>query len=375
MTAHEDAVALRARAEASGVFSQGQGPAGQPVEPGSAIMFAADARAMLMRKPVTAIGYAGGEQGEPRVFIYTRRRLTIAEMRLLGDRSIMASRPVFRTAHPFVVGRATRPALQPVARQGLYMACGGSISVGNSREAGTLGALLGDRAGNVFGLSCNHVTGGCSNARPGLPIVSPGILDVGAGAAAPQTIGFHARALQFISGDPFSIPGFGGNLDAAVFTIASPSAHSSSQGGIYDTPVHTAMPVPDDPVEKVGRSTGHTYGVIESCLAGAQRIDYRMTAYHSAEESSPFTGSVFFEPVYIVRGSGGRFAAEGDSGALVVAGRARGTPVAVGLVIGGDTTSDVTYMLPLPPVLAALDMKPVSGLNLSEPYMGVDFSV
>ncbi len=244
---------------------------------------------------------------------------------------------------------------------GERLCCGSSISVGNAREAGTLGALLGDERGAIFGLSCNHVTGGCSNARIDMPIVAPGILDVGAGAPDPRTIGLHRRALPFVQGDPSSVPGYRDNADAAIFKVIDPDRVTSWQGEEYDTPSQVADPEEDAPVEKVGRTTRRTKGFIESRLIGPQRVDYNLTVYHSAEENVTFKGTVFFEPVYILRGNSSSFAIEGDSGSLVVHREDGHDPAAaVGLVIGGHGNEE-TYMIPLKPLLDKLGLTLVSG--------------
>ena len=48
------------------------------------------------------------------------------------------------------------------------IACGSSVGIGNQRNAGTLTALARSRDGGaLFGVSCNHVVGGCSTAQPG----------------------------------------------------------------------------------------------------------------------------------------------------------------------------------------------------------------
>ncbi len=112
-------------------------------------------------------------------------------------------------------------------------------------------------------------------------------------------------------------------------------------------------------MEKVGRTTRHTKGFVESRLVGPQRIDYNLTIYHSAEENITFRGTVFFDPVYILRGFSGVFAIEGDSGALVVYREQGKTPSAVGIVIGGH--NEETYMIPLKPVLEKLGLKLMSG--------------
>src|SRR5271156_3688862 len=71
--------------------------------------------------------------------------------------------------------------------------CGSSISVGNFRDAGTLGCLVRDGAGVLYGLSNNHVTGSCSFAGVGLPILAPGVYDVAPNSLPPFTLGFHHR--------------------------------------------------------------------------------------------------------------------------------------------------------------------------------------
>ncbi len=69
---------------------------------------------------------------------------------------------------------------EPIRRHQGRIACGSSIGIGNQRNAGTLTAIAIDDQEQLFGLSCNHVVGGCNTALPGTPIVIPGIQDVSA---------------------------------------------------------------------------------------------------------------------------------------------------------------------------------------------------
>jgi hypothetical protein len=86
-----------------------------------------------------------------------------------------------------------------------------------------------------------------------------------------------------------------------------------------------------------------------------------LTVYHSAEENITFKGTVFFEPVYIIRGYDGGFAIEGDSGSVVVHREPGHSPTAaVGLVIGGRGNEE-TYMVPLKPVIEKLGLSLVTG--------------
>lgn len=354
---------LRRWAEETGVFSQGRSTGtltrAQLGGPGS--MFSAGAAEAFVSKPITAVGYAASERGDPRVYLYTRRKLTRAEEAGLADNGLGI--PVtFRVAQPLSVSTPTAASRVPVLYRDGRLCCGSSISVGNTREAGTLGALLRGNGSTLYGLSCNHVTGGCSNSRVDMPIVAPGILDVGAAAPHPRTIGLHRQALQFIQGDPSSVPAYLDNEDAAVFEITDPGTVSSWQGDAYDTPADVEEPEEGAPVEKVGRTTGHTRGYVESRLVGPQRIDYDLVVHHSAEEGITFKGTVYFEPVYIVRGSGGGFAINGDSGSIVVQREAGAEPkAAVGLVIGGRGHEE-TYMVPLKAVLDKLGLSLVTGL-------------
>jgi hypothetical protein len=365
MNVAEEAARIRRWAETAGIYSQGRsaGVIQQRDQLGAGTMFSAQAENTFVRKPITAVGFAASERSDHRVFIYTRRKLTAIEQKSLQSSTKANAKLEFRVAQPFSVSVPTGVAAIPLGLRHDRITCGSSISVGNNREAGTLGALLRDKKGTLYGLSCNHVTGGCSNARIGLPIVAPGILDVGSDAAVPRTIGRHQRALQFIAGDPSSVVNFHDNADAAIFSIEDEVRHSTWQSDVADTPSLVASPEEDMPVEKVGRTTGHTTGVIESQLSGAVRIDYKMTAYHSAEENTNFAGSIFYQPVYIIRGKGQGFAGEGDSGALVFSREEAKTSVSVGLVIGGDPTNDVTYMLPLKPILMKFDCALVSGVE------------
>jgi hypothetical protein len=354
---------LRAWAEELGVFSQGR--ANTPVAPDDALrgneMFAAGAARTFASKPITAIGFANSKRRPPRIFIYTRRKLTKAEAAQLSENSL--DFPIeFRVAQPFSVTVPSQAATFPTMFRHNRLACGSSISIGNDRTAGTIGALLRNAAGELFGLSCNHVTGGCSNARIHAPIVAPGILDVGPSAPDPRTIGHHHRSLPFLQGDPSVVPAYKHNSDGAVFKVLDSDQMTSWQGHSYDTPAVVEDPEEDAPVEKVGRSTHHTRGIVESHLSGPLRIDYQSTIYHSAEENIAFRGSVYFDPVFTVRGVGGTFAIDGDSGALVVRREAGSeTPeAAVGIVIGGKGHQE-TYIIPLKSALDALKMSLVSG--------------
>ena len=239
--------------------------------------------------------------------------------------------------------------------------CGSSISVGNNREAGTLGCLVKDQAGSIYGLSNNHVTGGCSFAGVNLPIVAPGIFDVVPNGLAPFTIGFHSSSLPFVAGSADNVQAQA-NLDASIFRLVDPSSASSHQGTAYDTPITAGAMLDNIDVEKVGRTTQHTRGRVIGQMYGAHPVNYNSPLYG-------FSGTVYFDPVFAIVGQGQLFSDTGDSGALVTTLDQQGQRIAVGIVIGGKNDGSApggktTIVLPILPILQAFGVSFVGGHNV-----------
>lgn len=231
------------------------------------------------------------------------------------------------TISPVAVAEATSTCELHVVGTNAFYTCGSSISVGNNREAGTFGCLVRDAMGNLFGLTNNHVSGACSYAPNGLPVLAPGVLDVSPMNPHPFTIGTHTRQLPMLVGDPSSVD-HTQNSDAALFEVVEPTRVSSMQRSFFDTPVSVLDMVPGMRVQKVGRSTAMTNGVVLGELVGATNINYTASQYG-------FSGSVYFEPLFIVHGVGDIFSEGGDSGSLVTHVDAQGVRHAVGLVVAG----------------------------------------
>lgn len=241
-----------------------------------------------------------------------------------------------------------------------YYACGSSISVGNSREAGTLGAIVKDADGKLYGLSNNHVSGSCNYASKGLPIVAPGILDVCANGLHPFTIGTHSKLLELRTGSPDHVPA-AGNIDAAIFELTFPDKITSWQGNSYDTPAAAANLEAGMIVEKVGRTTGSTQGKVMGKIYGFQSIMYNAPLYQ-------FSGLVYFTELFAIIGHGDMFSDSGDSGSLITNVDPNGNRNAVGIVVGGMEDGQapggkITLALPIIPVLNELGVTLVSGLN------------
>lgn len=239
--------------------------------------------------------------------------------------------------------------------------CGSSISIGNNREAGTLGCLVRDiPSGKLFGLSNNHVSGGCSYAPAGLPVIASGILDVTPSNPHPFTLGLHARQLPMYVGDPSSVDHML-NSDAALFEILALDRISSMQRGHYDTPSSVMDMTPGMTVQKVGRTTDLTTGAILGEIVGASGINYSAAQYG-------FSGGVYFEPLFVVHGVGDVFSEGGDSGSLVTHVDPNGVRHGVGLIVAGCADNSApggkrSIVLPLRPILNKLKVELVAGHN------------
>jgi hypothetical protein len=130
------------------------------------------------------------------------------------------------------------------------------------------------------------------------------------------------------------------------------------QGELYDTPEECVYPEPDMEVEKIGRTTGHQIGIIEAEIVGPWPVTYKTVTYHSPDEQANFVGTVYFEPVFLIRGHNGAFAQPGDSGSLVTT-TIDNTRHAVGLIFAGRATE--AYMLPIRPILERFGVALVAG--------------
>ena len=244
---------------------------------------------------------------------------------------------------------------------GVYF-CGSSISLGNEASAGTLGCLVRNSEGKMFGLTNNHVSGACSHAQPGMPIVAPGLLDVVAGGLDPFTLGHHKKVLEYFTGTGGNVD-ITKNSDAAIFSIKDEKKVSSSQGGVFDTPKSVVYPTPGMVVEKFGRTTGHTHGVIDGIAHGPLPV-YAQSAANS------FSACVFFCDVFVVSGKFEHFSDSGDSGSLVVHVDNEGNRHAIGLIFAGGPSQDepgkkLSFMLPLKPILERLQVEIVNEHNVA----------
>lgn len=286
------------------------------------------------------------------IYVYISSQLTKKQLKEMPDK-IDGFAIAFALGGQVISGPPSGipPSAHTRMHKGRYC-CGNSIILANQFSAGTFGCLVKDKEGQLYGLSNNHVTAGCSNADLGFPILAPSPVDVKAGSINPFTIGINSKALQLYPGNPEVVSSASENSDAAIFQILNPDMVTSMQGGLYDTPAKVAKPNFEMPVRKFGRSTGDTKGIIRTRAAGMQPVSYKTKDYHFV---------AYFPNVWIVEGIGGPFCTEGDSGALVVHESEAGGCEAVGIVFGGDGRN--SYILPLSDILARLEVSIVSNHN------------
>lgn len=318
-----------------------------------------NAEPILRRRGVASIVF---NDVESTVSVYTERRVTQKELedlpRLLECCDVAYPHgAVTDLVPPLVQAQGTPYTLLQQNGSGRYT-CGSSISPGNEASAGTLGALVRDANGLMYGLTNNHVTGGCNHSAVGLPILAPGVADVAPNGVNPFTIGFHTRVLPYVLGTSGNVD-ISNNTDAAIFRINSDDWVSSYQGESFDTPAALMDPFEGMRVAKVGRTTGYTEGTV----VGRQLRPLNVKAN---SQRNGFEAFIWFPSVFVVHGDPLEFSGPGDSGSLVVSLNADGTKSAVGLVFCGGPDSlapgGVTSMIvPLSPILQRLQVTLVSG--------------
>lgn len=322
-----------------------------------------EAEAILRNRGVESISL---NQIDRTIAIYTKRKVTKAELKVLpgylSGCSVLYPQGVIDDIGECRSQAQITPAKVFRNSSGNYLyACGSSISPGNDASAGTLGCLVSDKQGVMYGLTNNHVTGGCSHSPVGLPILAPGVIDVGVGQVNPFTLGHHYKVLEYVTGS-IDNANVLNNSDAALFKIQDSNKVTSYQWDRYDTPKTAIDPEEKMVVEKVGRTTGHTKGKI----VGRTLMPILVTA---TAGNYSFKAKVSFFNIFIIHGTIDVFSAGGDSGSLVTTINSDGSRSGVGLIFagGGDSLApggQMSLMLPLKPILDKFNVDLVSDHNV-----------
>jgi len=210
--------------------------------------------------------------------------------------------------------------------------------------AGTLGGFV-RRPGTdgLLVLSNNHVLANSDAATEGDPALQPGVAD---GGTVGDRIG-TLTAFVRMSADP-------GNLvDAAVAALdpgveADPAGYPG--GALLGTVAAVDDVDPDEEVEKVGRTTGHTRGRVTAVEVDGVGVQYD-------------DGVHTFDDQVEIEGLTGAFSAGGDSGSVIWRSRDR-APVGLlfaGSTVGGSAGGGVTFANPMATVLRSLGVDWVAG--------------
>ena len=201
--------------------------------------------------------------------------------------------------------------------------------------AGTLGGFV-RLDGGLAILSNNHVLAASGAAQIGDAVLQPGPADGGTPADRVATL----TAFEALTAARANL------VDAAVATL-DPGV-DAEPGDLPGGPLAGPMPAsldiePDELVEKVGRTTGHTHGRITAVEVDGVAVEYDAGVYR-------------FDDQIEIAGRTGAFSGGGDSGSVIWRSRDR-APLGLlfaGSSTGGDGGAGVTFANGLSTVLAVL---------------------
>lgn len=295
---------------------------------------------------VQSVGYASGTEDDA-VYIYVTRGSKRTLEKLSGSQSGTMVRVVNLgklTVRPEVA--AATGVHGNVYEHGGRIACGSSCAPAGEQYSGTFGALV-DSGGLMMALSNNHVFADCNHIVVGQPILSPSAMDARPGVPAPRQICQHARIIELRSGTPALVPL--ARADAAIATVPDDTMVSSWQGDDidgFDTPTNTIPPSAGLRVKKVGRTTGLTFGIVESRIPTTMPLPYK---------TRHFTSTVWFTDVWNVRvdAESEAFALPGDSGSLVTTDDGK---YAVGLLFAAGARGEYGVIAPIDTILTELNI-------------------
>jgi hypothetical protein len=231
----------------------------------------------------------------------------------------------FSSPAPAAFQRRTRP-LHP------------GLSVAHSAvTAGTLGGFV-RVGGRLAILSNNHVLAAADAGAVGDAVLQPGLADGGTPADRVATL----RTVERITPGP-------NRVDAAVAVLDE--GVEAEPGRVPGGPLAATVPdgeevEPDEEVEKVGRTTGHTRGRITAVEVDGVAVQYD-------------DGVHVFDDQIEIEGLSGAFSAGGDSGAVIWRSTDR-APLALlfaGSGEGGSDGTGLTFANPLSTVLSTLGVE------------------
>ena len=207
-------------------------------------------------------------------------------------------------------------------------------------SAGTLGGFV-RVGGRLAILSNNHVLAASDAASVGDAVLQPGPADGGDPATD--------RVATLTAFERFTADGRANLVDAAgaVVDAEVPLEPGRFPGGpLGAEPLQVDDVEPDEQVEKVGRTTGHTVGRVSAVEVDGVAVQYGQAIYT-------------FDDQVEIDGVTGGFSAGGDSGSVIwrSADRAPLGLLFAGSETGGHAGGGVTFANPLATVLSVLDLQ------------------
>jgi len=207
--------------------------------------------------------------------------------------------------------------------------------------SGTLGSMVEDAESNQYILSNNHVLADQNQAKPGQLILQPGLADLGCFQSPNDAVATFSRAVKLK---------FGGGKNTVDAAIAQVEPGQVDPEIMFIGPISStvATPVPGLPVQKMGRTSCLTTGVIQGFF-GHLKVNY-------SDTRKPKLAS--FENQIVIVGIGGKqFGGPGDSGSLIVT--RDPCPLPVALLFAGSADGSLTFANPISEVLSKLNVSMV----------------
>lgn len=203
-------------------------------------------------------------------------------------------------------------------------------------KTGTLGGFLFDpNDGCKYVLSCNHVFALCNEAKEAEKILHPGSDD--SPSLAANKIGELSSYVNYLTeNSPNSSDSALARLDEHVGVSGNIIPDGMSSSGELVLPLTNGYPVEGAVVEKIGRTTGHTKGTVNSVSLDNVEVEYNVVV-----KGKPHRRTYIFDNVIEVKSQDRMtpFSLRGDSGSLVYS-RIEDRLFGLGMVFAGAQFSD-----------------------------------
>ena len=228
------------------------------------------------------------------------------------------------------IGAGPSASPDPKQQTTLFGSSGGNVNdtISGKCCSGTLGSLV-SISSKKYVLSNNHVLAMMGKATKGDAISQPGLIDNQ--CKPPRTVAKFTLAAPVSS-----------NVDAGIAEMIDGTMDSNgSILGIGVPSPQLVTPAANMKVEKSGRSSGVTHGMIQSYSTDL-KIDYSDGCKGATTKNIPFTNQI------VIVGNSGAFSSSGDSGSLVLTDSMQ----PVGLLFAGS--SSLTVANPIKEVMDTL---------------------